>query len=129
MQARDSMNDDPALAGLLHDYIELYRGDALDRWRTLFLPEFVALSTNSDGSLTTWGLDAFVDRQRKTFATGKPIREFLENVRCERSGPLASVHADFVWTDGEISRRGRLVLLVVEQHGALRIQSLAFGYG
>jgi SnoaL-like domain len=120
--------NDPALAALLHDYIDLYRRDALDRWRELFLPEFVALSTNPDGSVTTWTLDDFFERQRKSFATGKPISEVLENVATERVGRLVHVRADFVWTDGDVRRRGALMLLIVERHGELRIQSLAFSY-
>jgi hypothetical protein len=121
-------NSDPALAELLRDYIDLYRGDALDRWRELFLSQFVALSTNSDGSVTAFTLDEFVARQRKSFATGKPISEVLENVATERAGRLAHVRSDFVWTDGEVRRRGTLMLLVVERHGELKIQSLAFNY-
>ena len=129
MDRSDRITDDPSLAALLDDYIALYRGDALERWRALFIAEFVALSTNSDGSVTAWSLDAFVERQRAAFATGKPISEWLENVAVERHGKLASVRADFVWTDGDVRRNGRLMLLVVERHGAWRIQSLAFDYG
>ncbi len=121
-------NDDPALASLLHDYIGLYTRDTLVRWRELFLPEFVASSTNDDGSVTTWGLADFYERQRGSFLTGKPISEMLENVATERSGRLVQVRADFIWTDGQVRRRGRLMLLAIEQHGALRIQSLAFTY-
>ena len=121
--------DDPALAALLRAYIDLYARDSLSRWRELFLPEFVALSTNPDGSVTTWSLDDFFERQRNSFATGKPISEVLENVSTERRGPLVHVAAEFVWTDGEVRRRGTLMLLIVERRGELRIQSLAFGYG
>ena len=123
-----SRPQDPALAALLDDYIGLYARETLARWRELFLPEFVASSTNGDGSVTTWGLDDFYERQRRSFATGKPIGETLENVVTERIGAMAHVRADFVWTDGDVHRRGRLMLLVVERHGALKVQALAFGY-
>jgi hypothetical protein len=128
MNTADPKPADAALATLLHDYIDLYRRDTLERWRELFLPEFVASSTNADGSVTIWRLDDFFERQRNSFATGKPIGEVLENVAAEQIGPLAQVRADFVWTDGEVRRRGRLMLLAIERHGELRIQSLAFGY-
>jgi SnoaL-like domain len=128
MNASDLKTADATLAALLHDYIDLYSRDKLERWRELFLPQFVALSTNSDGSVTTWNLDEFFERQRRSFATGKPISEVLENVAAERIGRLAQVRADFVWSDGDVRRRGALMLLVVERHGELRIQSLAFGY-
>ena len=128
MNAADRTTDDPALAALLRDYIDLYRRDALDRWRALFLDEFVASSTNSDGSVTTWNLDEFFERQHRSFATGKPISEVLENVATQRSGPLAQVRADFVWTDGDVQRRGRLMLQLIECNGELRIQSLVFDW-
>jgi len=129
MNASDPTTVDPALAAFLHDYIDLYTRDTLGRWRELFLAEFVASSTNDDGSVTTWPLDGFYERQRSSFATGKPISEVLENVGTERTGRLAHVHADFVWTDGDVRRRGKLMLQLIEQHGKLRIQALTFSYG
>ena len=87
------------------------------------------MSTNHDGSVTTWDLDEFFERQRRSFATGKPISEVLENVATERTRQAGAVRADFVWTDGDVRRRGRLMLLLIELHGELRIQSLAFSYG
>lgn len=128
MNSAGRETDDPALAALLRDYIDLYRRDTLERWRGLFLPEFVASSTNSDGSVTSWNLDDFLERQRKSFSTGKAISEALENVATERTGRLVHVRADFVWTDGEVRRRGALMLLVIERHAELRIQALAFLY-
>ena len=128
MNASDPKTVDPALAAFLDDYIGLYTRDKLPRWRELFLPEFVASSTNDDGSVTTWRLDAFFDRQRSSFATGKPISEVLENVATERVGRLVQVRSGFVWTDGDVRRRGKLMLQLIEQHGALRIQALTFSY-
>jgi hypothetical protein len=128
MNASDPKAGDPALAAFLDDYIDLYTRDTLGRWRELFLPEFVASSTNHDGSVTTWGLDAFFERQRSSFATGKPISEVLENVATERIGRLVQVRSGFVWTDGEVRRRGKLMLQLIERHGELRIQALTFSY-
>lgn len=119
---------DGEVDALLDDYIGLYRADALDRWRALFLPAFVASAVNPDGTVTAWTLDEFHERQRRAFSTGKPIREVLDGVAIDRDGPLVSVRSRFVWSDGEVSRNGRLMLLVVSERGRLRIQSLVFGY-
>jgi len=120
---------DAAVETLLRDYIGLYAGETLPRWKQLFLPGFVAAAANADGTVATWSLDEFYERQRASFATGKPIREVLENTRIERLGRLAAVRSDFVWSDGESARRGRLMLLLVEQRGTFRVQSLTFSYG
>jgi hypothetical protein len=122
------MTNDAAVLALLDDYIGLYTRDNLERWRGLFLPEFIATSTNDDGSVTTRSLDEFHDRQRGLFATGKPVSETLENTQLVRSGNLASVSADFVWTDGEMMRRGRLMLSLILDRGTFRIQALTFSY-
>ena len=121
------MNDQD-LTALLDDYIGLYTRDALPRWRELFLPGFVATAPDGEGGVTSWTLDEFYERQRASFATGKPIAETLENTRVERTGSLACVRSDFTWTDGSVSRRGRLMLLAVGDRGRFRVQSLAFSY-
>jgi hypothetical protein len=126
--AANSSAADPAVAAFLDDYIGLYHGAALPRWRELFLPGAVASASNADGSVTTWTRDEFYGRQQALFATGKPIRESLENTRVERVGGLACVRSDFVWTDGAIARRGRLMLLLIEDHGQLKAQALTFSY-
>lgn len=120
--------NDSELIALLDDYIGLYRGDALERWRNLFLPDFVATSTNDDGSTTTRGLDAFYERQRALFATGKPVSEVLQDPKMQRTGNLACVISDFVWTDTEITRHGRLMMLLIVERGKLKIQALTFSY-
>lgn len=122
------MTNDTDVSALLEDYIGLYTREALPRWRALFLPGFVATWTNADGSVTTRSLDEFYERQQATFATGKPIREVLENTHAERTGDLACVRSEFVWTDGEATRRGRLMLLLIAEQGKLRIQALTFSY-
>jgi hypothetical protein len=119
---------DRDLQALLADYIGLYRRDTLERWRTLFLPSFVASATQDDGSVASWTLDSFYERQQRSFATGKPISEVLHDVVAERDGPLASVRSRFVWTDGEVTRNGRLMLLAIVERDRLRIQSLLFSY-
>lgn len=122
------MTDDPQLSAFLRDYIDLYSRATLARWQDLFLPGATAASANADGSVTTWSREAFFDRQRATFATGKPIREALEDTHSARTGRLASVRSDFVWTDGETTRRGRLMLLLIDERGKLLIQGLTFSY-
>ena len=122
------MTTDRDVSRLLDDYIGLYTRDTLERWRDLLLPGFIATSTNDDGSVTTRNRDEFYDRQRALFATGKAVREVLENTQIVRSGNLAFVGSDFVWTDGESSRRGRLMLLLILDRGVFRIQALTFSY-
>jgi SnoaL-like protein len=73
-------------------------------------------------------LDEFYQAQKRYLDTGKSIREELENVRVERHGALASVWADFVLTEEGEKSRGRLVLLLIEEHGSFKIHSLMFQY-
>ena len=122
------MTHDTQIAALLDDYIGLYTKDALERWRELFLPGAVVTSANADGSVSTWNTDQFFERQRASFATGKPIGEVLENTHAERTGRLAVVRSDFVWTDGTLSRRGRLMLMLIDEQGRLLIQAVSFSY-
>jgi hypothetical protein len=117
-----------AVSDLLERFIGLYARDTLPRWRALFLPGFTAAATATDGSVTTWTLDEFYERQRRLFASGKPIREVLRNTETWQQGDLACVRSDFVWTDGEVTRPGRLVMLLVAERGEPRILSLAFSY-
>ena len=124
----DARVQDAEVAALLTDYIGLYARDTLERWRDLFLPGFIATSTNDDGSTTTRSLDEFYERQRGLFATGKAVSEVLANTEVWRMGPLASVRADFVWTDTEVTRLGRLMMLLIVEHGRLKIQALTFSY-
>jgi hypothetical protein len=110
------------------DFLRLYTRDGLPRWRELFLPGFVAAATNPDGAVTTWTLDEFYERQRALFATGKPVSETMMNTHTERTGDIACVRSDYVWTDGEVKRPGRLLMILVAERGRFRIQSLAFSY-
>lgn len=119
---------DPAIAAFLRDYIELYCEKDLRQWRELFLPGAVVTGVNDDGSVTMWNRDEFYGRQRAAFATGKPIHEHLDDPRVERTGSLACVRSEFVWTDGSLTRRGKLMLLLVEEHRQFKAQSLTFTY-
>ena len=112
---------------VLDDYIGLYRKDALERWKALFLPGFTASYTNDDGTVTTRSLDEFYDRQLKAFAAGE-VSETLHNVRIERVGRLAHVSADFRFTSRGSTRPGRLMLQMIEEKGQLRIAALTFTY-
>ncbi len=122
------MATDRDVTRLLDDYIGLYARETLELWCDLLLPGFIATSTNEDGSLTTRSRDEFYERQRGLFATGKPVREVLENTKVVRNGDLAFVGSDFVWSDGETARRGRLMLLLMLHHGKFGIQALTFSY-
>ena len=109
-------------------FLRLYTKDNLARWRELFLPSFIAVATNPDGTLTSYTLEEFYARQRSLFASGKPVSEIMTNTETRISGPLASVRSDYVWTDGSVHRPGRLMMLLVEERGRFRIQALAFSY-
>ena len=118
---------DAAVQRLVDDYVGLYRKDALDRWKTLFLPGFTASYTNDDGSVTTRNLDAFYESQRSGFAAGD-MSETLQNVRIQRVGRLAHVSADFRFTSRGSARPGQLMLLMIEEKGQLKIAALTFTY-
>jgi hypothetical protein len=112
---------------LVDDYIRLYRGDTLQRWKLLFLPGFTASYTNDDGGVTTRNLEQFYEAQRRGFADGD-MSETLHNVRLDRAGRLAHAYADFEFTSRGATRRGKLMLLMIEEKGALKIAALAFTY-
>jgi SnoaL-like protein len=113
---------------LIEAFIGLYARATLPHWRGLFLPSFTAAATSEDGSVTTWTLDQFYERQRQLFASGKPVSEALHETETHRHGDLACVRSDYVWTDGETTRPGRLMMLVVADRGEWKIQSLTFSY-
>jgi hypothetical protein len=119
---------DQDLSRVVADYAGLYRPDTLPKWRGLFLPGFVAASTKPDGTVLQRTLPEFYEAQRGYLASGRPIRETLENVKTERQGSLASVWADFVLEDAGERSRGRLVLTLIESEGRFRIHSLMFAY-
>ena len=112
---------------VLDDYIGLYTKERLPEWKALFLPGFTATYTNADGSVTTRTLDEFYESQRAGFARAA-MTETLHDVRITRDGRLAHVFAGFDFTSGGSTRRGRLMLLMIEAQGQFRIASLTFTY-
>jgi hypothetical protein len=119
---------DPAVAAVLRDYIGLYQRDSLVAWRRLFSPTFSATYTLAGDSTRTLAFEDFYQRQVNYFATGRAIREELVAPRIERDGRLAVVRSDFILYDGETSRRGKLMLLLIQDRGEFRIQALTFTY-
>lgn len=117
-----------AVRRVVDDYVGLYRQEALAEWRTLFLPTFTSTSTNRDGTITVRTLDQFFESQSRAFAAATEMSETLENVVIERTGRLATAWADFVFRQNGTSRRGRLVLTLVETQATWRIASLMFSY-
>ena len=113
---------------VIEAFIALYTRETLGSWRGLFLPGFTAAARNADGTVTSWTLEEFYERQRALFASGKPVSETLRNTEHQRSGSLAWVRSDYIWTDGEVQRPGKLVMLLVAEQQRFRIQSLAFSY-
>jgi hypothetical protein len=123
----------PSTAGVspvqrvLTDYIGLYTKERLPEWKALFLPSFTAAYTNADGSVSTRTLDEFYESQRAGFARA-PMTETLHDVRITREGRLAHVFAGFDFTSGGNTRRGQLMLLLIEAQGQFKVAGLAFSY-
>lgn len=125
-QAPDTRTEE--LRRVVADYVDLYRKDTLTEWRALFLPTFTAVSASADGTHSVRTLDQFYDSQARGFAQAASMSETLENVVISRSGRLATAWADFVFHQNGTSRRGRLVLTLVETGAAWRIAGLLFSY-
>ena len=117
-----------ALRRVVDDYVRLYRKDALAEWKALFLPTFTSTSPRADGGVTVRTLEEFYESQARGFARAATMSETLEHVAIEQSGRLATAWADFVFHQDGTSRRGRLVLTLVETGTAWRIASLLFSY-
>ena len=127
-QAAAPASDPAAVRPTVDAYVRLYTKETLPEWRRLFLPGFTSTHTRDDGTVVTRTLDELYGAQERYFATGKAIREDLENVRIERKGRLASAWADFVLTEDGTKSRGRLVLLLMEEKGAWKVGGLMFSY-
>ena len=122
---------DPARAAVdrvVADYVGLYTGPTLDRWRTLFHPAVVIAFPDDDGTITTRGLDEFVERQRSYFATGRRISERLENVRIDMGRRIARVSADFIFIDEGEESTGKLGLHLAEGEDGWKIVAVLFAY-
>ena len=122
---------DPARAAVervVADYIGLYAGPTIDRWRTLFHPAVVVAFPDEDGSIRTRTLDEFVTRQKNYFATGRRISERLENVRVDMGRRIARVSADFIFIDQGEERPGKLGLHLAEGKDGWRIVAVLFAY-
>ena len=121
-------DDRAAVDAVVADYVGLYAGPTLERWRTLFHPAVVVAFPGEDGSITTRGLDEFVERQRAYFATGRNIGERLENVRVDMGQRIARVSADFIFLDEGEERPGKLGLHIVEGKDGWKIVAVVFSY-
>lgn len=117
-----------AVDRVVADYIGLYTGPTLDRWQTLFHPAVVVAFPADDGSITTRGLDEFVERQRNYFATGRRISERLENLRVDMGRRIARVSADFIFVDEGEERAGKLGLHLAEGREGWKIVAVLFSY-
>jgi hypothetical protein len=117
-----------AVDRLLADYIGLYTGPTIDRWRKLFHPAVIVAFPDDDGSIRTRTLDEFVTRQKNYFATGRRISERLENVRIDMGRQIARVSADFIFVDEETERPGKLGLHLAEGKDGWRIVAVLFAY-
>ncbi|MGD9902066.1 MAG: amidohydrolase family protein [Vicinamibacterales bacterium] len=113
---------------VVDDYVGLYTKEALPRWRDLFLPSFTATSPAAGGGATVRTLDQFYEAQARGFARAATMSEALEDVVVERTGRMATARAAFVFHQDGTSRRGRLVLTLVDTGPAWKIASLLFSY-
>jgi hypothetical protein len=109
------------------DYIGLYTKARLPEWKALFLPTFTATYTNADGTVSARTMEEFYESQRAGFERG-PMSETLHEVRIVREGRLAHAFAGFDFTSGGNTRRGQLMLLLIEEEGRFRIAALTFSY-
>jgi hypothetical protein len=121
-------DDRASVDAVVADYIGLYAGPTLERWRTLFHPAAVVAFPAEDGSITTRGLEEFVERQRAYFATGRNIGERLENVRVDMGRRIARVSADFIFLDEGEERPGKLGLHLVEGKDGWKVAAVVFSY-
>ena len=112
---------------VVNDYIGLYTSERLTEWKALFLPSFTASYTNADGTVSTRTLEEFYESQRAGFARG-PMSETLHDERVTREGRLAHAFAGFDFTSGGNTRRGQLMLLLIESQGQFKIAALTFSY-
>ena len=127
----EGSSTDPARAAVeqvVADYIGLYAGPTIDRWRTLFHPAVVVAFPDEGGSIRTRTLDEFVTRQKNYFATGRRISERLENVRIDMGRRIARVSADFIFIDQGEERPGKLGLHLAEGKDGWRIVAVLFAY-
>lgn len=122
-----SASDVAPVRRVVDDYIGLYTKERLPEWKALFLPSFTASYTNADGTVSTRTLDEFYESQRAGFARG-PMSETLSDLRITREGRLAHAFAGFDFTSGGTTRRGQLMLLLIESQGQFRIAALTFSY-
>ena len=120
-------SDTAAVRQVVDDYIGLYTKERLPEWKALFLPSFTASYTNADGTVSSRTLEEFYESQRAGFARG-PMGETLHDVRITREGRLAHAFAGFDFTSGGNTRRGQLMLLLIESRGAFKIAALTFSY-
>ena len=117
-----------AVERVVSDYIGLYAGPTLDRWKTLFHPAVVVAFPVEDGAIMTRSLDEFFERQRDYFATGRRISERLENVRIDMGRRIARVSADFIFVDEGEELPGKLGLHLAEESGGWKIVAVLFAY-
>ena len=117
-----------AVEQLVADYIGLYTGPTLERWRTLFHPAVIVAYPDDDGTIRTRTLDEFVTRQKDYFATGRRISERLENVRIDMGRRIARVGADFIFEDEGEERPGKLGLHLAEGNEGWKVVAVLFAY-
>ena len=113
---------------LVADYVGLYTMPTLDAWKTLFHPALTVSSPGPDGPIRVRDLEAFFTAQKNSFATGKKIRERLENVRIEEGRRIARVTAEFILVEEGRENRGKLGLHAAKGKEGWKIVAIIFSY-
>jgi hypothetical protein len=117
-----------AIERVVADYVGLYAGPTLERWKALFHPALSVASPQDDGTIKVRTLEEFYGRQKDYFATGRRISERLENVRIDEGRRIARVSADFVFVDEGEESRGKLGLHLAEGNDGWKVVAIVFSY-
>lgn len=117
-----------AIERVVADYVGLYAGRTLERWKALFDPALSVASPQDDGTIKVRNIAEFYGRQKDYFATGRRISERLENVRIDEGRRIARVSADFVFVDEGEESRGKLGLHLAEGNDGWKVVAIVFSY-
>lgn len=119
---------DPDLQKLVANYIGLYTKSTLTDWKKLFHPSLTVANPNRDGSITIRNLAEFYNAQEERFASGRRIRERLENVSISTGNRIGRINADFIFSDEGVARRGKLGLHAIRDKEGWKIVAIIFSY-
>ena len=117
-----------SVQNLAADYIRLYTRSTLPEWKKLFHPSLSVANPNKDGSIQIRNLEEFYATQETRFATGRTISERLEHVSIRTGNRMASISADFIFSDNGKEGHGKLGLHAIQDNQGWRIVAIIFSY-